>query len=110
MNDPSGEKPTTSATLQAAPAASAPAVHDTEEARADTAQVSVRHSGVIVAARAGEYARRILAVNVLRSSGARDIERADGTWEGGRWTDFDPLKAPALVDPADPVSQAADVR
>ncbi len=104
MKDPSEEKPVSSQIAERTSAATtASPVHDAEEARADTAQASVRQSGVIVAARAPDYAQRILVVNVLRSSGAHDIERADGTWEGGRWTDFDPLKAPALVDAEDPM-------
>jgi hypothetical protein len=48
--------------------------------------------------RAAEFAKRVDAVNILRSAGARDIERADGTWEASRWVDFDPLKPPLLVD------------
>ena len=48
--------------------------------------------------RALEYAKRVAAVNALRAAGARDIERAEGTWEAGQWIDFDPLKPPLLVD------------
>ena len=29
---------------------------------------------------------------------AQDIERADGTWQDGKWMDFDPLKPALLVD------------
>jgi hypothetical protein len=58
----------------------------------------VRAGGVIVAARAVEFSKRVQAVNILRSEGAQDIERADGTWEDGHWIDFDPLKPPLLVD------------
>ncbi|HWZ71550.1 MAG TPA: hypothetical protein VN326_08745 [Casimicrobiaceae bacterium] len=54
--------------------------------------------GILVAVRALEFARRVAAVNVLRAQGAQDIERADGTWQAGRWIDFDPLKPPLLVD------------
>jgi hypothetical protein len=53
---------------------------------------------VLVAVRAVEFAKRVAAVNVLRAEGARDIERADGTWQAGEWIDFDPLKPPLLVD------------
>jgi hypothetical protein len=55
-------------------------------------------SGVLVAVRAVEFAKRVAAVNVLRAEGAQDIERADGTWQAGEWIDFDPLKPPLLVD------------
>ena len=58
-----------------------------------------RPAGFIVAARAPEYARRVIAANVLESMGAKDVERADGTWRMGKWVDFDPLQSPKLVDP-----------
>ena len=57
-----------------------------------------RSAGFIVAARAPEYAQRVVAVNVLQSMGAQDVERAQGTWQMGQWVDFDPLQAPKLVD------------
>lgn len=58
----------------------------------------LRSSGIFVAVRALAFAERVAAVNVLRAEGAQDIERADGTWQSGRWIDFDPLKPPLLVD------------
>ncbi|TMH08359.1 MAG: glycine zipper family protein [Betaproteobacteria bacterium] len=58
----------------------------------------VRAAGMMVAIRAPEFARRVAAANALRAAGARDIERADGTWHDGQWIDFDPLKSPLLVD------------
>ncbi len=58
----------------------------------------VREGGVLVAVRAVDFAKRVDAVNILRSAGAQDIERGDGTWEAGHWIDFDPLKPPLLVD------------
>ena len=74
---------------------------DTEEktaaAKSDEPVVPVRFA-VLVAVRAVEFAQRVAAVNVLRAEGARDIERADGTWQAGEWIDFDPLKPPFLVD------------
>ena len=72
----------------------------TAEERADAAPV--RCGGIIVAVRAGEFPKRVNAVNILRTEGAQDIERADGTWQAGQWTDFDPLKPPLLVDPPAP--------
>ena len=74
---------------------------DTEEktaaAKSDEPVAPVR-PGVLVAVRAVEFAKRVAAVNVLRAEGARDIERADGTWQAGEWIDFDPSKPPLLVD------------
>lgn len=31
-----------------------------------------------------------VVVDVLREAGASDVERAQGSWECGQWTDFDP--------------------
>jgi hypothetical protein len=58
----------------------------------------VRSAGMMVAVRAPDFAKRVVAVDVLRAAGAQDIERADGTWQDGQWVDFDPLKPPLLVD------------
>jgi hypothetical protein len=68
----------------------------TSDAPTDTARV--RSSGIFVAVRAVDFAKRVAAVNALGAKGAQDIERADGTWQAGRWIDFDPLKPPLLVD------------
>jgi len=59
----------------------------------------LRRGGMLVAVRAREYARRLVAVNVLQAYGARDVERSDGTWIAGKWIDFDPFTPPRLVDP-----------
>ena len=39
-----------------------------------------------------------LARRVLRESGGRDIERAQGRWLDGKWEDFDPLTPPRHVE------------
>jgi len=51
----------------------------------------IRHPGVMVAVHAPEPAQRTVALEVLRSSGAQDIETADGIWRSGKWVDFDPV-------------------
>lgn len=56
-----------------------------------------RPPGVLLAARA-QGDRREEAADVLREGGASDVERADGNWDGGQWTDFDPNRAPVLLD------------
>ncbi|SPS01040.1 hypothetical protein [Cupriavidus taiwanensis] len=33
-----------------------------------------------------------VVIDVLRESGASQLERAQGTWECGQWTDFDPAR------------------
>ncbi|MDQ6923987.1 MAG: hypothetical protein M3Z74_07415 [Pseudomonadota bacterium] len=72
-------------------------VEKTAATKSDEHVAPVR-SGVLVAVRAVEFAKRVAAVNVLRAEGAQDIERADGTWQAGEWIDFDPLKPRLLVD------------
>jgi hypothetical protein len=82
-------------------AAGKPCLHVVEPvatAGAPTDAAPARAGGILVAARAVEFAKRVAAVNVLRAEGAHDIERADGTWQAGQWIDFDPLKPPLLVD------------
>jgi hypothetical protein len=58
-----------------------------------------RPAGVLVAVRADTDERERLAADVMRAQGARDIERAQGTWENGRWVDFDPVKGPEVINP-----------
>lgn len=36
-------------------------------------------------------------VRLLRETGGQDVERANGRWAGGKWTDFDPLIPPHEV-------------
>ena len=89
--------------MEEKPAAAKPDEHVVEPAATttaprDTDTASLRSSGIFVAVRAVEFAKRVAAVNALRAKGAQDIERADGTWQAGQWIDFDPLKPPLLVD------------
>ncbi|MEO8838072.1 MAG: hypothetical protein ABI351_05115 [Herbaspirillum sp.] len=52
-----------------------------------------RDSGVMVAARVnGDTAAR--AEQVLRADGAQSVEQAEGKWENGDWSDFDPRVPP----------------
>ena len=93
--------------MEEKPAAAKPDEHVVEPpatttAPIDTPNASLRSSGIFVAVRAVEFAKRVAAVNVLRAKGAQDIERADGTWQAGQWIDFDPLKPPLLVDLPEP--------
>lgn len=66
---------------------------------------AIRHAGMLVAVRTSDDAGADAAIEALRDVGALDIERAEGTWEDGQWTDFDPTRPPHLIDP--PLSQAA---
>ncbi|PWK35442.1 hypothetical protein [Cupriavidus plantarum] len=54
-------------------------------------------SGVMLAARAkGE--RRDEATEVMRDGGGKDVEHAEGKWEGGQWVDFDAATMDATED------------
>ena len=59
-----------------------------------------RHAGIVVAVRAeGEQAER-KAIETLRASGVRNLERAEGLWTPGAdpaWTDFDPRTSPQRI-------------
>ena len=59
---------------------------------------ATRRSGVIVAVCVDREGAEDQAIEALRARGAQDLERADGTWSNGTWGDFDPLRAPELVD------------
>lgn len=56
-------------------------------------------SGVLVAVRVTP-ATTELARRLLRESGGQDVERAEGEWRNGTWSNFDPLKVPRSTPPA----------
>jgi len=60
-----------------------------------------RPAGVMVAVHATAQDDSAVAVDLLRESGARMIERAEGVWKNGKWSDFDPTEPPQrlLVEP-----------
>ena len=60
-------------------------------------RLAQRRAGVIVAARAKGPAEELTAIQVLQAEGASDIEKAEGKWSGGRWTDFDPVVKSGLI-------------
>jgi hypothetical protein len=39
------------------------------------------------------------AIEIFEQCGARQVERAEGTWADGEWADFDPVTPPQLVRP-----------
>jgi predicted lipid-binding transport protein (Tim44 family) len=53
----------------------------------------VRQAGVLLALHT-DPTREAQACKILRDAGGEDVERAQGSWQQGRWVDFDPLKAP----------------
>ena len=58
-----------------------------------------RPAGMILAARIDDTEREQAAIAVLRAEGAQLVERAEGEWSGGRWSDFDPVAAPRIIAP-----------
>lgn len=58
----------------------------------------IRHAGMVVAVEVMGGENETRAIDILRSLGALDIERATGTIADGDWSDFDPVSVPQLVD------------
>ena len=59
----------------------------------------VRRGGIMVAAHTPTPVSRDEAVRTLRSSGAVEVEAANGEWHDGRWADFDPTAPPSRTAP-----------
>jgi len=57
----------------------------------------LRQAGVLLAVQC-DPATEATVARILRDSGGMDVERAQGRWAQGAWTDFDPVKAPELTD------------
>jgi hypothetical protein len=57
----------------------------------------LRQSGMLVAVSVADREHEDRAIGVLRSLGAADLERAQGTIENSDWRDFNPLAPPALI-------------
>jgi hypothetical protein len=62
---------------------------------------SVRHSGVLLAVHV-QADTEAEAARTLRELGGRDVEKAEGRWRDGSWSDFDPVKPPVLSDKVRP--------
>jgi len=65
----------------------------------------VRKAGMLVAVAADDHEREERAIKLLRSLGANELERAEGTIQNGDWSDFNPVTPPALLQNA-PESRA----
>lgn len=83
---------------EAADAAEKPMSSDPLPPKSAPDVAAPRPSGYMVAAHVVDVTQRTAAVEALRSAGALDIEHADGVWQAGKWVDFDPVRAPLLVD------------
>lgn len=78
--------------VKAKPAHEDPAHRVTE----DLVQEPVRESGVMLAVHVTD-ATETRAESALRDAGAYDVELASGTWNNGKWSDFNPVAAPVTV-------------
>jgi hypothetical protein len=58
----------------------------------------LRPAGVMVAVNTDSSEDEEIAIGLLRDQGAQMIERADGSWRNGKWVDFDPVRAPVIVE------------
>jgi len=56
-----------------------------------------RPAGIMVAVRAEDEGKRDSAIRAMKAQTPVAIEEAEGTWENGEWTDFDPVATPKLV-------------
>jgi hypothetical protein len=61
----------------------------------DGGATEVRPAGIMVAAHTPTAWSRDEALRTLRSSGAAEVEAAQGEWHDGEWTDFDPTTPPS---------------
>lgn len=61
-----------------------------------------RPAGVMLAVHDADAATRPRVVDLMREHGARMIEEAQGQWAGGRWTDFDPVATPHVIEQRPP--------
>lgn len=74
-------------------AASESEQHDDEPQR-----IWRRPAAVMAAVAVSDVSRERAALDALRTTGAHNIERADGEIRDGDWIDFDPIASPKLVD------------
>lgn len=67
----------------------------------------VRESGVLLAVHVSE-ATRPLALATMRQAGALEVERANGLWANGHWSDFNPVTPPDIDLAPDTDQQTAN--
>ncbi len=63
----------------------------------DAGEHAIRHAGMMVAVNLGAAGNERDVIAALRETGGIDIERAEGTWADGDWSDFDPTRPPHLI-------------
>ena len=60
-------------------------------------QMARRPAGIMVAVKLGGTLSQDAVIAILRAHAPLVVEEARGEWQGGQWTDFDPVAAPHLV-------------
>lgn len=75
---------------------------------AEPTQALPRPAGVLLAARV-EPRRCEAVAEMIRAEGGRDLEQAEGKWEQGRWTDFDPMVRPTPMPARSHAQRASDL-
>lgn len=56
-----------------------------------------RPGGVMLSVRIADPLNESRVIATLQEQGAKNVERAKGTWVSGDWQDFNPVEAPNLV-------------
>jgi hypothetical protein len=69
----------------------------TEDQSKEQNQVALRPGGVMVSVCVEGTDHGGAVIDAMRDGGARVIEEANGTWQNGDWTDFDPVSRPSVV-------------
>lgn len=75
---------------------------------AQATQELARPPGVLLAARV-EPERLQTAAELIRLEGGRELEQAEGQWENGRWSDFDPMGTPKPLQETAPHERAGQL-
>lgn len=68
-----------------------------EQEKASEEEPVERPAGMMVAACVDREGMEDAAIRALRGAGAEQVERAQGEWRDGQWTNFDPTKPPEFV-------------
>jgi len=70
--------------------------HETETSTPDADAVGMRRGGMMLSVRVVPSNEKVV-VDALMAAAVEDLERAQGEWRDGQWTDFDPLSPPHKI-------------
>jgi hypothetical protein len=63
---------------------------DEEDGKGPPGGEEAHPAGVLVAVQIADEADPAPIIDILRQTGAREVEETEGTWRNGTWIDFDP--------------------